>query len=278
MNTCPGCSLAAMPASIRARISARRFGFRLHRVRLIVLPVYHLRQVRNQMSSDPLWGGFNEFLDIVAESRTACADTDRTCGCWCVTSAPHRHRGMAGLWRVEAGESSQPHAGEDGKDVRITIGKIVDDRIDRLGLGWPQRRSCDGSSTASISLSLFDSTHQHRVFTVVRAIECRQSLPAFRREPRDIGVSDVAKHFRGIRWFNRCVGCGCDRRRSEVIAIEHVPRVHLALAGFLAGEIGVMHVLQPLGQDMDTTKAACSVHAIKPISCVQERRRQQEHD
>ncbi len=43
---------------------------------------------------------------------------------------------------------------------------------------------------------------------MVRAIECRQRLPAFRREPRDVGVSDVAKHFRGIRWFNRCVGCG----------------------------------------------------------------------
>ena len=73
-------------------------------------------------------------------------------------------------------------------------------------------------------------------------------------------------------------GHGVDRRRSAVIAIEHVPRMHLALAGFLAGEIGVMHVLQPLGQDMDTTQAACSVQAIKPIGCVQERRRQQEHD
>ena len=31
---------------------------------------------------------------------------------------------------------------------------------------------------------------------MVCAIECRQPLPAFRREPRDIGVSDVAKHFR----------------------------------------------------------------------------------
>jgi len=73
-------------------------------------------------------------------------------------------------------------------------------------------------------------------------------------------------------------GHGVDRRRPAVIAIEHVPRVHLALAGFLAGEIGVMHVLQPLGQDMDTTQAACSVQAINPIGCVQERRRQQEHD
>ena len=41
------------------------------------------------------------------------------------------------------------------------------------------------------------STHQHRVLTVVCAIECRQQLPAFRREPRNLSVSDVAKHFRG---------------------------------------------------------------------------------
>ena len=32
---------------------------------------------------------------------------------------------------------------------------------------------------------------------MVCAIECRQRLPAFRGEFRDIGVSDVAKHFRG---------------------------------------------------------------------------------
>ena len=38
-------------------------------------------------------------------------------------------------------------------------------------------------------------SHQAGIFTVVRAIECRQRLPAFRREPRDIGVSDVAKYF-----------------------------------------------------------------------------------
>jgi len=47
--------------------------------------------------------------------------------------------------------------------------------------------------------SLFDSTHQHRVLTVVRAIEGRHCLPAFRREPRGISVSDVAKLFRAIR-------------------------------------------------------------------------------
>jgi hypothetical protein len=48
-------------------------------------------------------------------------------------------------------------------------------------------------------LSAPTPTHQHRVFTVVRAIESRQRLPAFRREPRDVGVSDVAKHFIGNR-------------------------------------------------------------------------------
>ena len=51
-------------------------------------------------------------------------------------------------------------------------------------------------------------SHQAGIFAVVRAIEGRQRLPAFRREPRDIGVSDVAKHFRGVRWFNRVLGVG----------------------------------------------------------------------
>jgi hypothetical protein len=60
-------------------------------------------------------------------------------------------------------------------------------------------------------------------------------------------------------------GHGVDRRRAAVVSVEHEPAMDLALAGFLAGEIGVMHVLQPLGQDMDTTQAACSVQAIKPI-------------
>ena len=46
---------------------------------------------------------------------------------------------------------------------------------------------------------------------MVRAIECWQSLPALRREPRDVGVSDVAKHFRTSRRFN-----GRDWRVSDV--------------------------------------------------------------
>ena len=43
---------------------------------------------------------------------------------------------------------------------------------------------------------------------MVCAVECRQQLPAFRREPRDIGVPDVAEHFRGARWFNCPLGAG----------------------------------------------------------------------
>ena len=46
--------------------------------------------------------------------------------------------------------------------------------------------------------------------------------------------------------------------------------MHLALAGFLAGEIGVVHVLQPLGQDMDATQMAALVHAFEPVGGVHE--------
>jgi hypothetical protein len=45
------------------------------------------------------------------------------------------------------------------------------------------------------SLILFESAHQHRVFTVVCAIECRQRLPAICREPRNVGLPHVPKHF-----------------------------------------------------------------------------------
>jgi hypothetical protein len=34
----------------------------------------------------------------------------------------------------------------------------------------------------------------------------RQRLRAFRREPRDVSVSDAAKHFRGTQWFNYSAG------------------------------------------------------------------------
>ena len=49
------------------------------------------------------------------------------------------------------------------------------------------------------SSSLFESTHRHRVLTLLCAIECRQQLPAFSYEPRNLGMPDVAKHFRGAR-------------------------------------------------------------------------------
>ena len=60
--------------------------------------------------------------------------------------------------------------------------------------------------------SLFDSAHQHRVLTVVCAIECRQQLPAFRREPRNLSVSDVAKHFRGSEGSIGVLGAGAALR------------------------------------------------------------------
>jgi hypothetical protein len=50
---------------------------------------------------------------------------------------------------------------------------------------------------------------------VVCAIERRQRLPAFRREPLNVSMPDVAKHFRGIRWFNRCTGSGCGRNAKR---------------------------------------------------------------
>ena len=42
---------------------------------------------------------------------------------------------------------------------------------------------------------------------MVRALEGWRRLPAFRREPRNVGVSDVAKHFRASDDY-RCVGAG----------------------------------------------------------------------
>ena len=72
------------------------------------------------------------------------------------------------------------------------------------------------------SSSLFDSSHQHRVLAVVCAIERRQRLPAFRREPRDVGVSDVAKHFRGSD--ARCVGCRrYAKRYAKPLAMGALP-------------------------------------------------------
>ena len=58
---------------------------------------------------------------------------------------------------------------------------------------------CGGISTLMHRHPCSNSAHQHRVLTVVGAIEGRHCLPAFRREPRGISVSDVAKLFRAIR-------------------------------------------------------------------------------
>src|SRR6476620_3956640 len=53
-----------------------------------------------------------------------------------------------------------------------------------------------------------------------------------------------------------------DRRWPAVIAIQDEPGMDLALTGFLAGEIGVVHVLQALGQDMDAAQMAGLVPAL----------------
>ena len=64
-----------------------------------------------------------------------------------------------------------------------------------------------------------------RVLTVVRAIERRQPLPAFRREPRHLGMRDVAKHFCTVRLsryvtlslfaMERCAACGEQKRERS---------------------------------------------------------------
>ena len=88
-----------------------------------------------------------------------------------------------------------------------------------------------GSRPGAVSIPFDSPTHQRRVLTVVCAIECRQRLPAFRREPRNVSVSDVAEHFRGIRWFSRLIGCrrGCHAKRHAKPSCDgrcclHVPR------------------------------------------------------
>jgi hypothetical protein len=80
----------------------------------------------------------------------------------------------------------------------------------------------------AVSILFGSPAHQHRVFTVVCAIECRQQLPAFRREVRDVGVWNVAEYFSKIRWFNRCAGCGCRRYARRYVK-------PLAIGALLAG-------------------------------------------
>jgi hypothetical protein len=80
---------------------------------------------------------------------------------------------------------------------------------------WARRWACfrsAGMRTMGAVSILFDSSHQHRVFAVVRAVEGRRCPPAFRRESRDVGVWDVAEYFRA-----RCVGC---RRYAKPLAID----------------------------------------------------------
>jgi hypothetical protein len=74
--------------------------------------------------------------------------------------------------------------------------------------------------------SSFDSSHQHRALSVVCAIECRQQLPAFRREPRDIGVWDVAELlFGGIRWLDPSRALGDDNGVRISHALQRAARL-----------------------------------------------------
>ena len=58
-------------------------------------------------------------------------------------------------------------------------------------------------------------------------------------------------------------GYRIDRRRAAAL-IEHEPGVQLALPGLLAGVVGVVHVLKPLGQDVDAPQMAGLVQALEP--------------
>ena len=89
---------------------------------------------------------------------------------------------ICGRWRG----ARRAMKGARGNDIRATMGLAAAAPLDRHA-----------------STSLFDSSHQHRVFTVVRAIESRQRLPAFRRESRNVGVSNIVEYFRA-----RCGGYG----------------------------------------------------------------------
>jgi hypothetical protein len=52
----------------------------------------------------------------------------------------------------------------------------------------------------------------------------------------------------------------------------------LALAGLLAGEICVMHVLQALGQDMDAPQMARLMQPLETLDRAKKPKLQQQHD
>ena len=67
-------------------------------------------------------------------------------------------------------------------------------------------------------------------------------------------------------------GYRVDCCRAAIVPIEDEPGVDLALAGFLAGEVGIVHALQSLRQDVNAPQMAPLVHALEPIGGMQERR------
>jgi hypothetical protein len=100
------------------------------------------------------------------------------------------------------GKAPQPHTGEDG-DVRVRIGNINREKVmivlPRNGV---VRRPGSGPVAASQRPCIIISVRLDASVPSTHRGVCpssRQRLRAFRREPRDVSVSDVAKHFRAIR-------------------------------------------------------------------------------
>ena len=53
-----------------------------------------------------------------------------------------------------------------------------------------------GGRPGAVSILFNSPSHQRRVLSVVCAIERRQQLPAFRREPRYVSMLDIAEQLR----------------------------------------------------------------------------------
>src|SRR5687768_2258704 len=81
------------------------------------------------------------------------------------------------------------------------------ERVGRWSHRIGRRRHLRLLSLAHCTLSLFYPAHQHRVLTVVCAIECRQQLPAFRRELLDGFVAHIAEL--GVVCVTLCHGWSC---------------------------------------------------------------------
>ena len=81
---------------------------------------------------------------------------------------------------------------------------------------------------------MFDSPHQRRVLAVMGAVECGQTLPAFRRNPWDLGVEDVTKLFpRRRRYAGSLFGASVmDSRDAAMIGGKSKPAEIILAAVF----------------------------------------------